>query len=424
MNRKLAIVIVLALTFSQVACLPNAFSVTYTDTDKAYAFLRDVIQLDLAQYQPVVKHVGPVNWSVLGPSSMPPTTQVDIQLSPDIPRSNSVGISAGFHCSMLFSNGTPYTFSLRGNYNTMHYTNEQPATALGISKEMLLRYQTYLAEYCGVDGSYLQPMITMLSRVAEPVSIVQVSGNIQMSIDYESRTLLTNATKTNIKWEYVNNDIIIDRQHILLNFPNGTISDFMDTWNLYTVGSWDMISKQEAIRMAFSAAQDVTLKLGNDSGQTYEIKPELSNSASASMYMLPRNGTQLYPFWKIEIPFSKDYGNIVGIEVGIWADTKEIDSCHEFGYLGSPLPDSLPASTPTVPELLWLAILPLFVFMLFLGVKLRHRKNSKSINLKLEEKLDKLNFIKVRSILTFILPLIFLIRGQWVPLFGVSTASQ
>ena len=377
MSRKLAIVIVLALALSQVACLPNAFSVTYTDTNKAYAFLRDVIQLDLAQYQPVVKQVGPVNWSVLGPSTMPPTTQVDIQLSPDIPHSNGVGISAGFHCSMFFSNGTPYTFSLSGKNNTMHYTNEQPSTALGISEEMLLRYQTYLAEYCGIDGSYLQPMITMLSRVAEPVSIVQVSGNIQMSIDYESRTLLTNATKTNIKWEYINNGITVDRQHVSLDFPNGTISHFMDTWNLFTVGSWDMISKQEAISMAFSEAQNFNLELVNSSGQTYEIKPELSNSASASMYMLPRNSTQLYPFWKIEIPFSKDYGNIVGIEVGIWADIKKIDSCHEFGYLGSPLPGNSPASTPTVSELSWLVIVPLLLSSFAVAVILRHRKTAK-----------------------------------------------
>jgi hypothetical protein len=360
MSRKIALIIVLVLAASTVVNqLPQVRSQNYTETEKAYAFLTDVIQLDLTQYQPVVRYAGPMTMSPLGQNSLP-TTEVKIQLEPDL-QVSSVVTSAGFHCIIWFSNGTPYYLSMSGANMVMHYTQTQPSTALDISKEMLQRYQTYLARYCGVDGSYLQPMITMLNGVAEPVSTVQVLGYVQMTIDYEQRVFLTNATKTNIKYEYVNNGITADRKHISLDFPNGTISHFMDTWNLLTIGTWDMISKEEAINMAFSAAHDFTLKLVNSSGQIYEIKPELSNSASAALSMLPRNSTELYPFWSIEIPFAKSYGNVVGIQVGIWGDTKEIDSCHEYGYLGSPLPDGSPEATPAVPELSWLIIVPLLV---------------------------------------------------------------
>ena len=370
--------------------MPKAYSLTYTDTDKAIAFLTDVIQLDLTQYQPVVKHVGPintsylVNMSLIKPSSMEPSydVQVNIQLEPDVHLS-PVGTSAGFHCIMWFSNGTPFYFSISGvrSNTTIHYTHPQPSTALDTSKEMLQRYQTYLAQYCGVDGSYLQPMITMINSVAEPVSTVQVSDNVQMKIDYET-VLRTNATKTNIRWDYVNNGVTVTRKHISLDFPNGTISHFMDTWNLFTVGTWNMISKEEALDMAFSAAKDVTFKFVNSSGQTYEIKPELSNSASASLSMLPRGNNELYPFWYIEILCAKSYGNVVGVQVGIWADTKEIIYCQELGYLGSMLPDDSSKATPAFPELSWLIILPLLLAVISVAVILRHQKQAKKILIK------------------------------------------
>jgi hypothetical protein len=40
----------------------------------------------------------------------------------------------------------------------------------------------------------------------------------------------------------------------------------------------------------------------------------------------------------------------------------------------SPSPTQLPITTPTIPELSWLAILPLFVALLFIAIKLSHRK--------------------------------------------------
>jgi hypothetical protein len=375
LNTKVVYILVLILIASMAANqLPRAHSQSYTDTEKAFAFLTDVIQLDLTQYQPVIKHIGPLNWSLLGPNPMPPTTQIDIQLSPDIPHTSGVGTSAGFHSIVWLSNGTPYYLSMSGANMTMHYTQAQPSTALGISKEMLQRYIIYLARYCSVDGNYLQPMVKMLNTIAKPVSTVQVSGNVQMKIDYEEKVLLTNATKTYINWVYVSNGVTADRKHISLDFPNGTISHFIDNWNLYNVGTLDMISKQEAISMAYSAAEGFTLKLVNSSGQTYEIKPKLSNSAIASVFMFPRNSTQLYPFWKIQILFSGSYGNVVGIEVGIWGDTKEIDSCHEYGYLGSPPPDGSPETTPSVPEWSWLALLPLSLIVLAVALVLKRAR--------------------------------------------------
>lgn len=51
-----------------------------------------------------------------------------------------------------------------------------------------------------------------------------------------------------------------------------------------------------------------------------------------------------------------------------WSNTQTIN-IPETSAFNSPI------STPIVPESSWLVILPLFVFMLFLGAKLRHQKS-------------------------------------------------
>ena len=332
--------------------IPKASSQNYSDKDKAFAFLADVIQLDLTQYQPTVKYAGPINMSSLGPTA----TEVFIQLAPDIPLSGGA-TEAGFHCIFELSNGNICFFSMSGANMIMHYTQTQPITALDASKAMLQRYQTYLKQYCGVDGSYLQPMISMLNNVTEPATIVQVLDNVQMKIDYSSaiqqissieRALIT---KTDIKWVYTNNGVDVTRKNVYFDYPNGTLSHFTDTWNLVSIGTWDMISKEEALSLALSAAQGVTLKLSNSNGSIYEIKPELSNTTTASLSMTPRNDYNiLYPFWYVEIYFNKSYGNEYGIQVGIWADTKEIAYCQAMGVLGTfGTPD--PSSTSAQPSL-------------------------------------------------------------------------
>ena len=61
--------------------------------------------------------------------------------------------------------------------------------------------------------------------------------------------------------------------------------------------------------------------------------------------MIPKTGVNglLYPFWYVEIYFQKPYFSDYGIQVGIWADTKEVTYCQSLCVLGGPPTDDSPA---------------------------------------------------------------------------------
>jgi hypothetical protein len=60
----------------------------------------------------------------------------------------------------------------------------------------------------------------------------------------------------------------------------------------------------------------------------------LSQGTGVSMGNTTRAPLALYPFWSAIFYFSKPIDNIVGIQVGIWGDTKEVAYIDTYGYLG------------------------------------------------------------------------------------------
>jgi len=54
----------------------------------------------------------------------------------------------------------------------------------------------------------------------------------------------------------------------------------------------------------------------------------------------------VYPFWRIELYFDKYYYSAYGIQVGIWADTGEIESCKSLSGLG-PISEEDPTESST-----------------------------------------------------------------------------
>jgi hypothetical protein len=219
-----------------------------------------------------------------------------------------------------------------------------------MSKAFLNRYKEYLTSYCNVDTAYLNPVINMLNEVTQLTPTNVTSGNVLMKISSgipPGLQPISSVSSTTINFDYTEKGVDVSRKYISLNYVSNALSHFQDTWNLYNIGTWNMISKEEAVNIAYTSAQSLTLKFGNSNGSTTEIKPDLTNSTyTATLSMGPKTGVNglLYPFWYVEIYFQKPYYSDIGIQVGISADTKEVLYCQSLVVLGASPTDNSPAS--------------------------------------------------------------------------------
>ena len=79
-------------------------------------------------------------------------------------------------------------------------------------------------------------------------------------------------------------------------------------------------------------------------GQIYNRDPEdhFVSGGNAT-----RDPLALYPQWQMVFYFNKSIGGAVGIQVGVWGDTKEVAYISEYGYLGG---QGGNPTTPTTPS--------------------------------------------------------------------------
>jgi hypothetical protein len=111
-----------------------------------------------------------------------------------------------------------------------------------------------------------------------------------------------------------------------------------------------VISSEEATKIALEAAQKVKLRIGYEDGTIKTLEtPDLSNAPySVNFVMLPYRNTEtdfpsklsrdpltLYPFWQFHFYFEENIAGAIGIQVGVWGDTKEISYASAYVVLGS-----------------------------------------------------------------------------------------
>jgi hypothetical protein len=149
---------------------------------------------------------------------------------------------------------------------------------------------------------------------------------------------------------------------------------FSDTWNLYKVGSLNVISEDEAKSIGWEAAKNYTIPFTYENGTTVAMKPKWSNVYEIEISMghynmapdfpvdpggVNREPLSLYPRWNMLFYF-ESIGGLGGVQVCVWGDTKEIAYVRLYGAHGfppfetpgtSPTPEPQPESTPTAsPE--------------------------------------------------------------------------
>lgn len=227
-------------------------------------------------------------------------------------------------------------------YLTQQQTN---VNAFELAKAFLSKYQTYTG-----DPVYGQLAHMLDGMFFIPPNFTKTSGNAVLEVTG------SDSERPWFKWYYTSNGASAPySKFIALGFRNGFLEAFVDKWQLYKIGSTEVnISEKEAIAIALEAAKAHawSLKLDNDT-----FSPENFGEKNVRWTALLFDGAldtdkthsggslTLYPVWRVGIALDKWYGNMYGIEVGIWADNGEVRSVQEAWSMMPPPEESATANT-------------------------------------------------------------------------------
>ncbi|MCW4045485.1 MAG: hypothetical protein NWE94_08225 [Candidatus Bathyarchaeota archaeon] len=315
--------------------------------EKLQTFLSEVVGIDLAQYN--ITNVGSgINYpSMFGGLVKEEGACFYLE---------SNGSKISVHGT--FYNGLVYSITVYPMEGSIIYTQQPSTNAPDETRNILQRYQAFAKIY-GIDASHLTPAVGMLSSVKSSslnttlntlnnitgfVPSVRVADNVKQV-----------TTQTGVKWIYTDKGVDMPDKCTVIDFGGNELL-FVDTWNLYTVGCFSVISEDEAVEIAFAAAKSYNLTLIGENDTLIPVQPDWTNMTytitlnmipgqiyndevnKATHFVNPGNATRdplaLYPLWETVFYFSKSIGNTVGIAVGVWGDIKEIAYLTPYGYLG------------------------------------------------------------------------------------------
>jgi len=298
----------------------QAYSEEWSAPDETLIFLTDVIGFDMTKYNSQLS-----DYHVEYPSDYGGLTQEEVIYTLESARSK-------LFVGCVFINKTLAVYGLKVLEGSPLYVQPQPANVLDTAKGLLDRYQTYSR------ASYLQEMQDMLDIVTEIANMTTTSGNtkVQMSVS---------GNLTSISWTYTYNGIDFIAKRIGVSFKNGALRGFQNNWDLYKVGSTDVnVLEEEALRIARERAKDYLANVWpGEEVKLNIIEEPLIVDLTGSR---GREPLTLYPFWFVQLYFDKVYNSSNAIQVGIWADTGEIEYCHPTGFMGGS-PDGETPTTPT-----------------------------------------------------------------------------
>ncbi len=201
------------------------------------------------------------------------------------------------------------------------FTTQPVTSPLEMAKDFLDKYPTYS------EVSYYNTMRSMLDSVEANKNTTKVVGDIKLEVT-------VTANRTDFRWNYYCNGVEATSKCVVLNFKDGFLKYFIDTWSLYSVGSTDLVvSEEEAMEIAIDSAEAYSwnVSMGGDNPtvtvtefnivDVFETKLSLGNYPTKNESR-GGNPLTLYPCWHVKLYFDKLYpGNVYGLSIEIWADT-------------------------------------------------------------------------------------------------------
>ena len=333
MDRKAILIIMLVLLFTLLH-VPTAYSAELTAPEKTLTFLKDVVKVDMTKYNATLAS----NW-VDYPPHWGGLAEEFVRYNLDGGNESNLRVTCRFRENML------YSCSLKVRKGSPLFAEPQPTRLLDAAKGFLERYQTYSG------ASYIQKMRSTLDTVDKTEDATIKSDNIKLTIsnqEIQNDPTVEAIERTSFEWTYTVNGVDAPQNVVRVTFEKGVFKSLVNNWDLCNIGSSKVnVSKEEAINLARNAAEDYRLQIYLSDGLT-DVEFNLADEpVSAELFMYPRETLTVYPFWRIELYFDKFYYSAYGVQVGIWADTGEIESCESLSGLGGPIAeeDSTESST-------------------------------------------------------------------------------
>ena len=268
-------------------------------TDMAINFLLQVTQIDTSHYQATL-----VSNSVDQPSDLGGILEQTMMYS--LTSSNSkMDVYFRFRSNELswyqivMLEGSPV------------YSQPQPSSALDAAKGLLTRLTSY------ENASYLGNMSSMLSSVSPSMQNLETTeGNNNLNVTVSGDT-------TQIVMMYTDNGVDFSPKCVSLTFEGNDLTDFIDDYYLFTVGSTTVnVNSNQAIQLAINAVKGYSWTANGAVVTNFTV---LSEPVSVVFHPNTKNGLALYPQWTVTLYLDKVYpGGVDSIIVEIWADTGDI----------------------------------------------------------------------------------------------------
>jgi len=356
------IVLLLVLAFPLLQ-MPKAYSAELTAQDKTLIFLKDIVKIDVTKYTATLTR----NW-VDYPPHWGGLTEEVVRYNLEVVNESRLYVTCRFRENML------YSCSLQVRKGSPIYAEPQSTNVLDVTQLFLERYRVYSgAEYiigmCNmldrVDATEIETIkeSNVYSSVLPPHSKVVIEDGVRRDIktitvtEANVKLTITNIVdsysveRISFEWTYTVNGLDVPQNVVRVTFEGGVFKSFRDDWSLYRIGSSNVnVSREEAINLARNAAEDYTLQIYLDDGLTDVEFNLVEEPVTAELFMYPKETLTVYPFWRIELYFDKYYYSAYGIQVGIWADTGEIESCESLSGLG-PIAEEDPTESSTEESL-------------------------------------------------------------------------
>ncbi len=348
MNSKLkviALTILLFFIFADLAlpCQSQETSSEQISKNTYKAFLTDVLCVDLSQYN-ISKSGYGVNY---------PEKFGGVVREETISYTFNSGQST-VNAWCIIDNGNISACSMYAVQGSVIFNQPQPIDLAESTRNFMQNYERFTAQFYGADTTYIQQLVATIG------SLNSMATSTSISVGSTNLRVRQSTNFTNIEWTYAQPDYNATAKKIVLKFEDGHISWLTDTWNLYSVNSGAILPVEDAEPFAFDEVQNNhNVTFTSFEGGTMipvPIKPDWSNMKyKADLQMVPgkallgslppvqdniyptkidRDPLILYPLWHFIFYFNKPIGNTIGVEVGVWADTKEIAYCQDYGHLG------------------------------------------------------------------------------------------
>jgi hypothetical protein len=266
-------------------------------TDKAIIFLRDVIQIDVTEYEATLLSNTVESRSDLG-------GVVEQILSYRLTNSESK-IDVVFR----FRNNKLSRYQISLFEGSPIYAQAQPYSILDAAKNLLQRFRFY------EDASYLEEMSKILASVNETENIEITEGNTKLKVSISG-------DNAEVLWLYTENGVDFSPKSLSLVFENRVLEELTDGYYLFTIGTTEVsvATEEEAIAIARNAVKGFTWEADGVVVSDFNV---LEEPISLVFHPTTREeGLALVPYWEVTLYLDKVYpGGVNSIAVGIWADT-------------------------------------------------------------------------------------------------------